>query len=158
MADKDTVKKVQDLLEGYVYEPLKEAAQKWLDEVDLDEAKAKVLESELVAQIKDAIPTVDEIIEKFSSKEAIEQFGAETAEKIKAHAEELKAKGIKYCDCEACTKAKSILSDFTDKAQKCLEDAVEQIDAKSDKLLDEFSENVNELADKVGAKIDEKLK
>lgn len=141
MATQDTVKKVKELLEGHCYAPLKEAAEKWIDEVGkfMDEnedkavnvaekvgdfagnvgekaeaATAKILESELVEKLKEGIATADEMIDHFSTEEAKKQFG-EMADKIKKHGEELKAKGEKFCDCDACKKAREILKDLGEK-------------------------------------------
>ena len=184
MADKKTVDKVKDLLNGHVYAPLKDAAEKWLDEADakydvkekagkawdkindaadsfadasmkfnekmseagekftegadkladkagpafnelkekaapkIEELKGKasptidkVTESEFIAKLKEGISTVNETIEHFSDPKVREEFGEEAADKIKAHAEALKAEGKEYCDCPACTKAREILED-----------------------------------------------
>ena len=182
MANKETVDKVKSLLEGHCYAPLKEAAEKWLAEVDefmekndakaeelgaklndvtdklsakadeavakinesgiidkvsskasdaaakiseteafekvsakANEAAAKLAESEFIEKLKEGIPTVDEMIELFGSEEGRKKFGDEMAGKIKAHAEGLKEKGEKFCDCEACQKAKAILKDLGEK-------------------------------------------
>ena len=185
MADKKTVDKVKDLLNGHVYAPLKDAAEKWLDEADakydvkekagkawdkindaadsfadasmkfnekmseagekftegadkladkagpafnelkekaapkIEELKGKaspaidkVTESEFIAKLKEGISTVNETIEHFSDPKVREEFGEEAADKIKAHAEALKAEGKEYCDCPACTKAREILEDL----------------------------------------------
>lgn len=141
MATQETVKKVKELLEGHCYAPLKEAAEKWLDEFDkfadandekavklaekmgdvagnlgekAEDATAKLLESELVAKLKEGIATADEMIDTFSTEEAKQKFG-DMADKIKAHGEELKAKGEKFCDCDACKKAREILKDLGEK-------------------------------------------
>ena len=117
MAKQETIDKVKSLLEGHCYAPLKESAEKWL-EVAQDKAqgaKEKIQESEMIDQLKEAIPTVEEITEFFSSDDCIKKFGKEAADKIKEHAEELKKSGEKFCDCEACQKAKSILKDFGEK-------------------------------------------
>ena len=72
----------------------------------------KALQDELVAQLKEGINTVDDLLETFGSEDAKEKFGEEFAAKMKAHAEELKAAGEKFCDCDACVKARAILKDF----------------------------------------------
>lgn len=43
------------------------------------------------------------------SKEAKAKFGEETANEVYKHAKELKAQGIKNCDCPACTAALAVL-------------------------------------------------
>ena len=212
MADKKTVDKVKELLNGHVYGPLKDAAEKWLAEVDekygdkiddikekgsealdklgdaaekfsdksietsekLTQAGAKVAEKaeefkekaapkveefkekagpkleelkdkaapkieelkgkaapkveelkskaapvvdkvtelEFIKQLKAGISSVDEVIETFSKPEMREAMGEEAAEQIRKHAEAIKAEGKKFCDCEACTKAREILKDL----------------------------------------------
>ena len=195
MANKETINKVRSLLDGHVYGPLREAAEKWLSEVDdkydvkekagqawdklgeaadkltdasekfsdkmgelsdkveaayvdasekagpafekladyaekvtdtttgvadrlteagekLADASEKLAEKELIKQLKEGINSVGDLIQTFGSKEAEDKFGKEMADKIKTHAEELKEKGIEFCDCEACTKAREILKDF----------------------------------------------
>ena len=53
MADKKTVEKVRSLLEGHVYAPLKEAAEKWLEVVD-DKYDVKEKTAKAVDAVKDA--------------------------------------------------------------------------------------------------------
>ncbi len=36
-------------------------------------------------------------------------FGEEKAKEVKAHGEELKDSGVKYCDCPACAAVEAIL-------------------------------------------------
>ena len=65
MADNKTVDKVKALLDGHVYGPLKEAAEKWLAEADekygdkFDELKGKGSE---------ALDKLGEYAEKYSEK------------------------------------------------------------------------------------------
>ena len=74
---------------------LKEAAQKWLDTMDDGTANQKAAK-EYVAALEQGICTVDELA-------AIPQ--------MKDHAAELKAKGEKFCDCDACKLVKDILDE-----------------------------------------------
>ena len=113
MANQNTIDKVKSLLEGHCYAPLKEAAEEWLAKVGTE--AEEVAENKLKPLLKEGVATVEEMIDLFGSKEGIEKFGEELAGKIKAHAEELKAKGEKFCDCDACTKARAILEDLGDK-------------------------------------------
>ena len=125
MADNKTVDKVKALLDGHVYGPLKEAAEKWLAEADekygdkFDELKGKaapvvdkVTENEFIKQLKAGISSLDEVIDTFSKPEMKEAMGEEAAAQIKAHAEAMKAEGKTFCDCPACTKAREILKDL----------------------------------------------
>ena len=74
---------------------LKEAAQKWLDTMDDGTANQKAAK-EYVAALEQGIATVDELA-------AVPQ--------MKDHAAELKAKGEKFCDCDACKLVKDILGE-----------------------------------------------
>ena len=74
---------------------LKEAAQKWLDTME-DGAANKDASAAYIKALESSIATVDELA-------AVEQF--------KAHAAELKAKGEKFCDCDACKLVKDILDE-----------------------------------------------
>ena len=72
---------------------LKAAAQKWLDTKDDGTANAEATK-EYVAALQANIATVDELA-------AVPQFAE--------HAAELKAKGEKFCDCDACKLVAEIL-------------------------------------------------
>ena len=74
---------------------LKEAAQKWLDTMEDGDANQKAAK-EYVAALEQGIATVDELA-------AVPQ--------MKDHAAELKAKGEKFCDCDACKLVKDILDE-----------------------------------------------
>ncbi len=74
---------------------LKEAAQKWLDTMEDGDANQKAAK-EYVAALEQGICTVDELA-------AIPQ--------MKDHAAELKVKGEKFCDCDACKLVKDILDE-----------------------------------------------
>ena len=73
---------------------LKAAAQKYLDTVNDLEANAEATKA-YVAALEENVSTVDELAAN---------------EKFAAHAAELKAKGEKYCDCDACALGADILS------------------------------------------------
>ncbi len=90
------------------------------------DAAEKMLQGELVKQLKEGINSVGDLLDTFGSKDAKEKFGDDFAEKMKAHAEALKEKGEQFCDCEACTKAREILKDLG-----------EDIEAKVDELKGE---------------------
>ena len=74
---------------------LKEAAQKWLHTMEDGDTNQKAAK-EYVAALEQGICTVDELA-------AIPQ--------MKDHAAELKAKGEKFCDCDACKLVKDILDE-----------------------------------------------
>lgn len=86
----------------------KEAAQNWLDAVGTDqEADAS---RRLIAELEMDIVTVDGLIEFAGSEAGANVFGPEKAKEVAAHGRELKAAGVKYCDCPACAAAEAILS------------------------------------------------
>ena len=111
-----------------------------LDEIGdkAGDAAEKLAASELVKQLKEGINTVGDLIKTFGADDAKEKFGEEMAEKVKTHAEELKEKGIKFCDCDACRKAREILKDFG-----------EDIEAAADKAEDKIDEVIEKVEDKI---------
>ena len=87
----------------------KEAANKWLEAVNTekqDEA-AKALIEEIAADI---IP-IDGLIAFAGSEDGKKIFGAEKAAGIEAHAKKIKAEGVRFCDCPACTAVAAILAE-----------------------------------------------
>ena len=90
----DLMAKTEQLLAIEWAQPaLKEAAQKWLDTKDDGNANAEAAK-EYVAALQANIATVDELA-------AVPKFAE--------HAAELKAKGEKFCDCDACKLVAEIL-------------------------------------------------
>ncbi|MBR0261832.1 MAG: heat-shock protein Hsp90 [Selenomonadaceae bacterium] len=88
-------------------EELKAAVKIYLDAVGT--ADEKVAAKNLIAEIKDDITEIDNLVAFAHSEQAVQYFGAEGAKKFAAHADELKASGAKYCDCGACAPAVEIL-------------------------------------------------
>ena len=113
MANQKTIETVKALLEGHCYAPLKAAAQEWLEKAGTE--AEKLAEEKMIPLLKEGVATVEEMLELFGSEEGRAKFGAEMADKIKGHAEELKAKGEAFCDCDACKKALAILEDLGEK-------------------------------------------
>ena len=90
----DLIAKTEQLIAVEWARPeLKAAAQKWLDTKDDGKAN-QAATKEYVAALMASIATVDELA-------AMPQFAA--------HAAELKAKGEKFCDCDACKLVAEIL-------------------------------------------------
>lgn len=83
---------------------LKVKTQAWIDNPD-DKSIAK----EFIAEIEADITDIDRLVAFANSPVPAKIFGEEGAKKFAAHANELKAKGAKYCDCAACTPALKIL-------------------------------------------------
>ena len=63
----------------------------------------------LIAELEQDIVTVDGLIAFAGSEAGAKVFGEEMAGKVKAHGEELKEAGAKYCDCPACAAVAAIL-------------------------------------------------
>ena len=94
----------------WTVQPLKEAAQKWLDTFDDGKANTAATAA-YIAALEDGIVSVDEAIAFTESAEAKKEFGAKKAAEMNAHMKELKAAGKAYCDCDACKLAVEILKD-----------------------------------------------
>ena len=75
-------------------------------------AAEKLAELELIKQLKEGINNVGDMLAHLNTKEAEEKWGEEAVAQMKAHVEDLKARGEKFCDCDACRKAREILKDF----------------------------------------------
>lgn len=92
----------------FCYQGLKDAAQNWIDAVgtENEKASAKTLVDEAAADIM----PIDAVIGFMKSEDAAKHFGADVAAGMAKHAEEIKAAGAVYCDCEACSAALDILN------------------------------------------------
>lgn len=102
MADKKTVDKVKELLDGHVYAPLKETAEKWLAEAD-EKYDVKEKAGKAWDKLGDAADSFAEASGKFNEKmsEAGEKFtaGAEKlAEKAGPAVDQLKEKAAPKID------------------------------------------------------------
>ncbi len=87
---------------------LKEAAQKWLDTMEDGEANQAAAKA-YIAALEQGVCTIDEVTAFVSSPAAKDAFGDKLPE-MQAHAQELKASGAQFCDCDACKLCLSILS------------------------------------------------
>ena len=93
----------------HTYQPLKDAAQKWLDTMEDGQANAEATK-EYVKLLEESIMPVDACIAFISSPEADKVFGDKKGAML-AHAQELKASGAKFCDCDACKLVADILAE-----------------------------------------------
>ena len=93
----------------HTYQPLKDAAQKWLDTME-DSAANGEAAKEYVKLLEESIMPVDAIVAFTSSPDAAKVFGDQLP-KFQAHAKELKASGAQFCDCDACKLVAEILKD-----------------------------------------------
>lgn len=109
MIEQKTTDKMNELLGGHCWEPMKEAAQKWLASIGTDDEDKE--KEKLMPLLKNSIATTEEVIYLFSNDEMRAKFG-DMGDVILSHAKDMKAQGEKYCDCPACTKAKEIYEEL----------------------------------------------
>ena len=93
----------------HTYEPLKAAAQKWLDTME-DSAANGEAAKEYIKLLEESLMSVDGIVAFTASPDAAKVFGDQLPQ-FQAHAQELKASGAKFCDCDACKLVAEILKD-----------------------------------------------
>ncbi|MCI9443334.1 MAG: pyruvate:ferredoxin (flavodoxin) oxidoreductase [Oscillospiraceae bacterium] len=91
----------------WAYQPLKDAAQKWLDTMEDGEAN-QAAAKEYVALLEESLMTLDQNEAFLTSPKGAEVFG-DKRDVMLAHVKELKDAGEKFCDCDACKLAKAIL-------------------------------------------------
>ncbi len=91
----------------HTYAPLKEAAQAWLDTYNDGKANAEATKK-YVALLEESLLKVDDVVAFTSSPAAKDVFGDQLPQ-FQAHAQELKASGAEFCDCDACKLVKEIL-------------------------------------------------
>ena len=87
------IEKTNELIAAFSCSPeTKEAAERWLAELEAD------------------IMPIDQLIAFAGTQAGANLLGEEMAIQLKAHAEEIKAAGAKYCDCPACAAVEAILA------------------------------------------------
>lgn len=86
----------------------KQAAQNWLDAIGTDNQLAET--KKYIAELEADIMPIDGLIAFASSEMGVKVFGEEMAKNVLAHAQDIKAKGTKYCDCPACKAVADILA------------------------------------------------
>lgn len=86
---------------------LKDAGRNYLNALGTDAEKATV--AALLQEIREDACTLDQTIPFFESELGTQIFGAERAKAMAAHAREIKAQGVKWCDCPACAAGVKIL-------------------------------------------------
>jgi hypothetical protein len=79
---------------------LKTVAQTWIDAVGT--AGEKAAADALLAELKEDVCTIDDVIPFFESPRAVQYFGEEKAKELAALAHKVKADGGKWCFCDAC--------------------------------------------------------
>ena len=134
------VDKLGDMAEKYAGEST-EFGKKMAEVSDkIGDSAEKLAESELIKQLKEGINSVGDLLDTFGADDAKDKFGAEFAEKVKSHAEELKAKGEEFCDCDACRKARSILKDFGEDVKAKAEELKGEAEDAKEAAEDEITE------------------
>lgn len=104
----NAVNKVKELMQAFsCCAEAKAAAQNWLDALGTEKEAQQA--KNLIAELEMDIMPVDGLIAFAGSEAGAKVFGEEKAKEVKAHGEELKASGKKYCDCPACAAAEAIL-------------------------------------------------
>ena len=88
---------------------LKDAAQKWLDTMEDGKANGAATDA-YIAALEEGLMTVDACLAFAASDAGKAAFGDGLGE-FKAHMESLKAAGATYCDCDACTLTREILTE-----------------------------------------------
>ena len=100
--------KTQDLLAApSACQEVKAAATAWLAAVGTNKEAEET--AKYIAELEADIMPIDGLIAFAQTELALQIFGAEGVQRLKAHAQELKASGAKYCDCPACAACKAIL-------------------------------------------------
>lgn len=108
MAKNDVMEKVKELMGAHsCCTEAKAAAKAWLDAIGTE--KEKECAKALIQELEEDIMPIDQLIAFAGSEAGAQVFGKETAQKVEAHAREIKAAGAKYCDCPACAAAAAIL-------------------------------------------------
>ncbi|MBR4904295.1 MAG: heat-shock protein Hsp90 [Selenomonadaceae bacterium] len=107
--DKQTlIKKIKAMSDAPSCCPeLTAAAQIYIDAIGT--AKEKSAAEDLIAEIEEDVTDIDHLVAFTHSERAKEIFGEEGQKNFAAHADELKAGGAKYCDCDACAYGLEIL-------------------------------------------------
>lgn len=90
----------------------KAAAQSWLDAIGTEKEAEET--KKYLAELEADIMPIDNLIAFAGSENGIGHFGAERAQNITAHAEEIKRGGAEYCDCPACAAVAEILAKKTE--------------------------------------------
>ena len=149
---------------GEAYDKFSEKTAPVVDKIQekaspvVDKASEKLLEIELIKQLKEGVNSVGDLIDTFGAKDAADKFGDDFAAKMKEHAEELKKKGEEFCDCEACRKARSILKDFGEDFDEVKEKATEKFEelkVKADAAMVDAAEKAEEADEAVEEAVDE---
>ena len=84
-----------------------DVANEWLNAIGSE--NEKVMTEKYVAELKEDIMPIENLIAFAESKAGQDYFGEETAKGIVVHSKEIQAQGALYCDCLACAIVEKIL-------------------------------------------------
>ncbi len=111
MTKEERIAKVKEVIAApSCCQELKDVSEAYLAAIDTDGEKAA--QEKLIAELKDDICTIDEVIELFGSEMGAEFFGKEQALNMLDAAKKVKAAGGTTCFCPACTAGKALLDSF----------------------------------------------
>ncbi len=100
---------VNELLESSTCcKEAKEKAQEYLDNLGSENENVKL--SELIAELKEDISSIDDVISFASSDFGKQLLGNEKAQGLLEHVKHIKLEGAEYCDCPACSVAAKIIA------------------------------------------------
>ena len=110
--DKETLAKVvsqtRELLDAPTCcQELKDVANEWLKALGGENEES--MTEKYIAELKEDIMPIENLIAFAGSPAGEDYFGIETAKGIVAHGQEIQAQGAHYCDCPACALVESIL-------------------------------------------------
>lgn len=104
----EVIEKTHELLKAPTCcQELKDVAKEWLESIGSE--NESMMTKKIVAEMKEDIMPIENLIAFASSKAGQDYFGLETANSIVAHSQEIQSQGAQYCDCPACALVEDIL-------------------------------------------------
>lgn len=91
----------------YCCDEAKTAGKEWLDAVGTDKQTEQT--EKFIKELEEDMLPIDMLIDFAESEHGAEVFGADVAKSVAEHGKDIKNKGAKYCDCEACSAVGAIL-------------------------------------------------
>lgn len=109
MTKQDLMEKAREIISiEYSQEPLKKAAQDWIDAID--GPKESETAKHLMEELDENVCSIDTYL-SFLEKYGVEYYGEEGSKEKKAEALVAKDQGEKYCLCDACQAGGAILDE-----------------------------------------------
>ena len=106
--DEITAKLNQMMSAEYCCEELKQAGKQWIHACHTNELPQ--VTERLIQELQESILPIDDLIRYCKAQREDWFSSAAEASELLAHAEELRARGEQYCDCEACKTAQELLT------------------------------------------------